>query len=401
MDLRTHYPFSLLRHGLMQSYSSLKRNISTDVAIIGAGITGALTGLQLTEQGIPCVLVDKRHAGMGSTAASTSLIQYEIDTPLHRLIEMVGLSNAVRSYELSRQAVFDLEKICRKVNDKKNYDKKCSLQIASYKKDAAGLEREFMTRQEYGFATELLSQREIKRDFGFHAYAGLMSKDAAQLDAYRLTHHILKKIAGDGASVYDHTEITDISHEKRSIRLITREGHTITARHLVIACGYESGRYLKKQLEDLRCTYAIVSECMPSKDYWKDNCLIWEASDPYLYLRTTSDHRIMIGGKDTAYMKLQEQLKILPQKAKALVKSFQKLFPAIPIKIDFEWAGAFATTKDGLPYIGCLPELKHTYFALGYGGNGITFSLLAAQMIASLIAGKKHPDMDIFSFNRK
>src|SRR5687767_9952903 len=104
----------------------------------------------------------------------------------------------------------------------------------------------------------------------------------------------------------------------------------------------------------------------------------------------------MIGGKDTAYMKLQEQLKILPQKAKALVKSFQKLFPAIPIKIDFEWAGAFATTKDGLPYIGCLPELKHTYFALGYGGNGITFSLLAAQMIASLIAGKKHPDMDIF-----
>ena len=88
------------------------------------------------------------------------------------------------------------------------------------------------------------------------------------------------------------------------------------------------------------------------------------------------------------------------QKAKNLERSFAKLFPGLSFKTDFKWAGTFASTKDGLPYIGSIPQRPHTYFALGFGGNGITFSVIAANIIKDLLSGKKNTDADIFSFDR-
>src|SRR5688572_15184024 len=147
MDLRTHYPYSLLRYGLISSYPSLKRNRKTEVVIIGAGITGALVAWQLFQKGIDCLVVDKRHVATGSTAASTSLIQYEIDVPLHQLVKKVGYKNAVRSYELCREAIAGLKEICRQTGNTKLFEPKCSLQFASFKKDVAFLRQEYEIRK--------------------------------------------------------------------------------------------------------------------------------------------------------------------------------------------------------------------------------------------------------------
>lgn len=83
-----------------------------------------------------------------------------------------------------------------------------------------------------------------------------------------------------------------------------------------------------------------------------------------------------------------------------LQQAFLKKMPHIPLKADFSWAGAFAITKDGLPYIGCIPERPDTYFALGFGGNGITFSVIAAEIIHDLILERKNEHVQLFSFNR-
>lgn len=110
MDLHTYYPYSLMRYGILQSYPSLSENIKTEVAIIGAGISGALVAYYLNQAGIQCTLFDKGHVAMGSTVASTSLIQYEIDVPLHKLIKLRGESTAVRCYLLCRDAIYELKK---------------------------------------------------------------------------------------------------------------------------------------------------------------------------------------------------------------------------------------------------------------------------------------------------
>ena len=71
-----------MKDGIVNSYTSLAGNITTDVAIIGAGISGALAAYALRNDGLSIAVFERRHPGMGSTAASTAFLQYEIDTPL-------------------------------------------------------------------------------------------------------------------------------------------------------------------------------------------------------------------------------------------------------------------------------------------------------------------------------
>ena len=399
MDLRSHYPYSLLRYGLIKSYPSLKKNRKTEVTIIGAGITGALVAWQLQKRGIDCIVVDKRHVATGSTAASTSLIQYEIDVPLHRLIKQVGFKNAIRSYQICKEAITGLREICRETGHPGLFESRCSLQFASYKKDVDPLRQEFELRKKNGFKVDFLSEADVKRDYNFSAPAALLVHEAAQLDAYLLTHHIFNHLPAD--TLYDHTEIIKVKKSGKDHLLTTDEGCTIQSKYLVIACGYESSKYLGKNTwEDLRCTYAFVSEPLAQQDIWKDRCLIWETADPYLYIRACDENRLLVGGKDTEYFPIEKQLELLPQKAKTLKAAFEKKFPHLPLKIDFSWSGAFATTKDGLPYIGSVPHLPGTFFALGYGGNGIIFSYIAGCQIDASIKGENVPDLHLFSFNR-
>lgn len=70
-----------MKNGLMATYPTLKQDLVCGVAVIGGGITGALVAYHLIQAGVDTVLVDKRDIGHGSTSASTSLLQYEVDTP--------------------------------------------------------------------------------------------------------------------------------------------------------------------------------------------------------------------------------------------------------------------------------------------------------------------------------
>jgi glycine/D-amino acid oxidase-like deaminating enzyme len=83
-----------------------------------------------------------------------------------------------------------------------------------------------------------------------------------------------------------------------------------------------------------------------------------------------------------------------------LKQKFNKLLPHVPFDTDFMWAGTFAETKDGLPFIGSIAQMPNTYFALGFGGNGITFSQVAAEILRDLLSGKQHEYAAIFRFNR-
>lgn len=400
MDLHVPQPYPLLKHGLLNTFPSLQKDIHTDVAIIGAGITGALVAWQLVQQGIQCTLLDKRHAATGSTAASTSLIQYELDTPLYQLQKLVGKENAVKSYKLCLDAINWLEQLTYALGINDHFTRKCSLQYASYQKHLKGLETEFELRKKYGFDVAWLTEKDIQNKFGFSKSGAILNFDAAQLDAYFLAHTIFKKIQKD-CPIYDHTEVTQIIHERNGVVLITKDGFKVHAKKLVIASGYEAQQYIPKKIEDLHCTYVILSEPMDSTELWYENCHIWETAYPYLYIRTTTDeNRILVGGKDTGYFPEAKQKQLLPIKAKALQKAFSKLFPQLNFKTDFSWSGAFGTSKDGLPYIGNIPQRPHTYFALGFGGNGITFSAIAAQFICNSICGQQQNDAQIFSFDR-
>jgi glycine/D-amino acid oxidase-like deaminating enzyme len=400
MNLYEQQPYWLMKNGIVASYPSLQKDLKLDVAIIGAGISAALTAWHIRNSGLSIAVFDKRHVGMGSTAASTAFLQYEIDTPLTTLKDLVGETNAVKSYELCRKAIYDIADLCKSLKPAFDFSLKPSLQHASFKTHTNALNQEYTLRKKYGFDVLWLEADEIEQKFGFKSSGAIFSADGGEVDAYLLTHALFKSFTEADHKVYNNTDIKTIEHNKHDITLHTDNGFVIKAKKLIIACGYESLKYVPKKVAEINSTYALVSEPLPDVRFWYNNSLIWETAVPYMYFRSVSENRILVGGRDDPFHRPHIPPSVIKRKTGMLQQAFHKKMPHIPLKADFSWAGAFASTKDGLPYIGCIPERPNTYFALGFGGNGITFSVIAAEIIRDLIMEKKNEHVQLFSFNR-
>jgi glycine/D-amino acid oxidase-like deaminating enzyme len=400
MDLKSGLPYWLIQSGLPYNYPKLAGHSKTAVVIIGGGISGALTAWHLCNSGIEAMLVDRRTIGLGSTCASTSLLQYELDIPFVKLAEICGKKKAVYAYTRSREALRELKDIAIQTGFA-HLQSKESLYYAASQKDVKLLEKEYAARKKAGLEVQLLDRHDIHLTFGINAPAALLSAEAAQTNAYLLTHHLLQQSMQKGLRVFDRTAVTDIIHEKNNILLHTEDGYTISARKVVFATGYESVHYIREPVVHLHSTFATAGEhADDARDFWHRNALIWNTADPYLYLRVTEDHRIIIGGRDEKYNNPEKRDKHIPAKTKQLCKDFRRLFPQIDFSPEFSWAGTFGTTDDSLPYVAEYAPMPDCYFALGFGGNGIIFSQIAASVITDLIRGKHNNDSKIFGFDR-
>lgn len=401
MDLTSGAPFWIIRDGLRAVYPKLKQDRRCDVAIIGGGITGALVAHRFVQEGIHVVLVEGREIGHGSTAATTALIQYEIDTSLCELVDRVGEAHAVRSYELCQEAVRGIERLAAEGGDDCGHQRKKSLYLASRPRDRKTLQQEFEARRKIGIEVDFLDRRDIAQRFSLRRPAALLSHLAGQVDAYRLTHKLLAAAAARGLEVYDRTLVSDFESGADGVELVTADGCRIRARKVVFATGYETPQYLDQRIVKLTSTFALATAPVESFDGWgEDQCLIWETARPYFYARTTSDGRIVMGGADRPFATAHKQEKLLARQTAKLETQFSRLFSDIPIEVDWRWGGTFGETRDGLPYIGTVPQFPHGYFALGYGGNGITFSLIAADLLLDLFLERRNPDLEIFRFDR-
>jgi len=399
MDLRSGHPYWLLRNGLLQAFPPLQEDVKCDVLVVGAGITGALVSFHLAEAGFSTVVLDQRDVAWGSTSASTALLQYEIDTPLRELIPKLGESHAVRAYHACRDAIDLLRQLTSRLPDSCDFALRPSLYVAPDKKAARELEEEFALRKQHGFNVTWWEPDTFQQHFPFERPGAIHSVEGGQVDPYRLAYQILTVGQSMGLRVHDRTTVTDYNVTSRGATARTDRGFTVRAQHIVFATGYEATEFLDRKIVDLNSSFALVSEPLPAP-LWHEECLIWEHADPYLYFRTTADHRIVLGGEDEPFRNPAKRDALLPAKTKTLLRKFAKYFPDLPLEVAFAWAGTFGETKDGLAYIGQVPEFPRAFFTLGFGGNGMTYSILAANIIRDALRGKRSPYHDLFSFQR-
>lgn len=400
MNLTTGYPYWLINSGLVASYPKLEKSVKTDIVIIGGGISGALTAYYLVNAGYECILVDARSIGLGSTCASTSLLQYELDKPLSILSEQIGFQSASRAYRMCSEAIDKIESISEKINFKL-FERQPSLFFAALRKDNALLKSEFEYRRKAGFQVQLLDENEIQQRFGFSASSAILSDQGASTDAYMFTHALLQYCVKKGLEVFDRTVVTKIEYKKHGAVIKLGNGFSIEANKIINASGYEITEFIDKKIVKLNSTYAFASENIQSHvPVWKDKVLLWNTADPYLYMRLTTDNRVIAGGRDEEFNGSVRRDKLIKKKTALLKKDFSKLFPEIEMIPEFSWTGTFGSTKDALPYIGTYSKTPHTFYALGFGGNGITFSLIAAEILCDLISGKANNDALLYSFDR-
>jgi glycine/D-amino acid oxidase-like deaminating enzyme len=400
MNLSAGYPLDLIRSGIPYDYPKLDVNAKAEVVIMGGGISGALVAFYLVKAGVECMLVDGRTIGFGSTCASTSLLQYEIDKPLSALSKQIGDYNAQRAYHLCGKAINDLEKITREVHHP-GFQFCNSIYFAALKKDKAFLKEEFEARKHAGFDVKWMEASELKSSYGLVSHGAIISSLAAQTNVYTLTHDLLQYCIKKGMTVYDRTKIRKINHHRKGVSLTTEEDHMISCGKLVYATGYESVKYINKKIVQLSSTYATAGEQFADGDLVvNESLLFWNTADPYLYTKFTDDKRVIAGGRDEAFTSTLKTDALIKKKSYLLARDLQHYFPTLPFKKEFSWTGIFGSTKDGLPFVGRYNALPNGFFALGFGGNGITFSVVAAQLILDMISGRKNADLDLFSFER-
>ena len=401
MDLTSGTPFWLLSNGLPAVYPRLRRDLRCDLAVIGGGITGALVAHRFAREGIHTAVLEAREIGHGSTSATTALIQYEIDTHLCDLIAKVGRSHAERSYQLCLEAVHGIEALASADGDRCGWRTTGSLYLGSRRSDRPVLERERVARRAAGIEVQLLTDRDIGQRFSFTRPVALLSPAAGEVDAYRLTHQLLGGAVAAGLEVYDRTKVVEYLSRGRVVELRTADGCCVRARRVVFATGYETPSFLQRGIVRLRSTFALATAPVERFDGWgEDRCLIWETARPCFYARTTADGRAIAGGADQPYATAHSRARLLTRQTTRVARHFARLFPAIPCDVDWRWGGTFGETRDGLPYIGSVARFPNGYFALGYGGNGITFSWIAANLLLDRFLDRRNPDARIFRFDR-
>lgn len=401
MNLKSNEPFWLLKNGLISSYPCLKSNEECDVLIIGGGITGSLAAHQMMSEGYKTILIDQRELCNGSTSATTSMLQYEIDVPLFELIEKIGKKGAVASYKACSDSIDKLEKLTGEIKSDSGFKRKKSLYYASKKKDVAWLKKEFNARKDAGFKVKWLESDEVSKQFGFkNTYGGILSEQGASIDAFKFAHELFKVNVKKGLQIFDKTEMTDVEYFKGYNLITVDSGFQIRAKKIIYCIGYESKNLIKEHFVNLKSTYAIVSEIDPKKFKNINNTLVWNTDEPYMYMRTTDDGRMLIGGGDEDFYDAEKRDSLLNKKEKEILKTLKKIKPDYHFYTDFVWAGTFGETKDGLPYIGEHKDFKNSYFILGFGGNGITFSVTGMEMVSQFMKGKKHLLSKYFKFGR-
>lgn len=400
MKLTSDQTYWLERNGWTNSYATLQSDVTCECVVIGAGVTGAMLSDRLAAAGFDVIVVDRRDVCTGSTSASTALLLYDIDVPLVKLAKLIGWQPARRAYELSHNSIDAIEELATGLNVDVDFVRNQSIYLAVDDKSAHDIRCEVDARRFAGLTVQYHCREELKETFGLLGPAALSSSQAASCDPIRLSRALIERASASGARVFRDTAITKFDRLRDKAVVTTSSGMTITADHGIIACGYESTRLLNESIVNLNNTYALISQPLDCLRPWDSSWMMWEACDPYLYMRVTADNRLLVGGEDDSLVDAKTRDSRINAKMRVLHNKLRTRLPGLQWQPEIGWAGTFGQTKDGLPYIGASPELPGYYFALGFGGNGMTFSEIACQQIVDMVRGEPTPDAELFRFGR-
>ncbi len=399
LDLRSGRPvWSAYRAPAVRS-EPLTRDVKADVLVVGMGISGAMMAEALTARGLSVIAVDRRGPMLGSTPATTALVQFEIDEPLRDLSDMIGKPAAEQAWRRSRLAVDGLRARIAELGIECRLAERPSLYVAGNTKGPGELRKEAEARRSAGIHATYLPAQALKEQFGVARDGAILSHGNLALDPLKLTAGLLLKALERKARFYTPVEATALEGSGDAVVVATRDGPTITTRHVVLASGYELMDGVPATGHKIISTWALATKRQP-RAIWPQAAFIWEASDPYLYMRATADGSVICGGEDEDFSDEDKRNALLPEKSVRIAEKLAKLMPQLDTTPDFTWTGSFGTTATGLPYIGALPGKTNVHAVLGYGGNGITFSQIASEVVGTAIAGGEDSDAALFAFGR-
>ena len=361
-----------------------------DVVIIGGGITGVTTALQLQKAGKKCLLTEAYTLGFGTTGGTTAHLNTVLDNTYHQIEEDFGEENAKLVLETTRNA------IRLAAHNVRNHQIKCDFKelpgylFSQNEKQTRELEDTYEASLRAGCDVEYADSLPLPIDFE----KALIYSNQAQFHPVKYLFALAAAFEGIGGHIVQRCRVTDVSKKDDYLEVTTEMGNTI-ANDVVYATHVPPG----VNLLHFRCApYRSYAMAVSLKDNSYPDCLAYDLYDPYHYYRTQQidgNYYLIAGGEDH---KTGEE----PDADSRFARLQAYLAHYFDIgEVAFKWSSQYFQSADGLPYIGHLPgNPENVWVATGFGGNGITFGHVAAQVLTELIVNGESEYEDIFSPSR-
>lgn len=402
--LRSGRPLWVDRPLSTRTYPQHRGQLDVDVVIIGGGITGAICAYLFADAGVRVALLESKRVGRGSTIASTALLMQEPDRDFGDLARRFGRAATREVWRSLARATRDLAKTIQTLKMDVGLSTCDSVYFTLDPEKVRGLRKEFTARKRAGLPGRWLSAQALHRKTGIRAQAAIVTPGNAQVNPVRTCQAFLAAAGRRGARIFERSHARTVNVSKTCVVVRTAAG-TITASRIVVATGYATpefrglvGRFRMKD------TYVLATRRLRTP--LNHLVMAWDTDRPYHYIRWTDDGRLLFGGEDTVHRASKGSRARIAKARARLMRYLAQVYPDLAGEQPaYAWEGLFAETPDGLPYVGEHSRYPRHLFALGYGGNGMTASFLAAKTLVNLYQGrdtsaKTRQTSNLFAFAR-
>ena len=392
MDTRPYWSESIT----LPQFAPLSNDLTVDVVVVGAGLTGITTAYLMKEAGAKVALLDRQRCASADTAHTTAHLTYVTDYRLHELVKHFGKDAAKAFWEAGAAAIDHMDEIVRSRKIDCEFRWVPGFLHGSLAKKRTQKERTLL-EEDANLATELGFDIEFIDQVPYANRPGVKFLHQAKFHPLKYLRSLLEAIPGDGSYVFENTEMSEVEAEPLAVKA---NGFKIQCQYLVIAThtplmgktSMAKATLLQSKLS-LYTSY-VLGATLPRGTV--PEALYWDTTDPYYYLRIDAheDHDYAIfGGEDVKTGQEKNPIELFGR----LEQKLKTMLPQAAVQ--HRWLGQVVETNDGLPFIG--ENEGQQFIATGFCGNGFTLGTLSAVMARDRYLGKKNPWFDLFRVDRR
>src|SRR5450432_496027 len=377
------------------AFSRLERDQTADVCVIGAGMAGLLTALELAERGRSVVVLEREGLAAGETGATSAHLTTMLDTRYFALSSMHG-PEATRLVASSHmRGIAHLERVANAYGIDCDFRRVSGFLCAGNDSQADVLARELSAATDAGVSCELVKHGPLPIASG----PALHVPHQAQFDPIAFLDGVVRSLQREDVQLFAPVTVQsfDAASASDQIGIRTSDGRSIRANHVVVATNSPINDIVAMHTKQAAYrSYALavaMAEPPPA--------LCWDLEEPYHYVRSGIDAAsgravLIVGGEDHKVGQDAEG-----ERRWQRLEDWLRERVAGVGEVVSRWSGQVLETSDGLGFIGRNPGQQRVFIATGHSGNGMSYSALGAELIADLIQGTRNPFAQLYDPARK
>ena len=366
-------------------HPTLRGAAEFDVCVVGAGIAGCATALELAERGYRVALLEAQRIGWGASGRSGGQAIFGYGTSMSSLEAQVGPEAARRMWDVSIDALdWVRDRVARHAIDcDLNWGHLHAATKPRQRDELLGLQRELAER--YGYdSPRFLERNDVEALLATRRYcAGLFDPGSGHLHPLNYTLGLARAAVAAGVTIFESSPVTRLERGEPA-RAVTPHG-TLTARFFVLTRGgYVSGLRAGAEWHVMPVgTYVVATEPLGAAritSLIRDNVAVADVNFVLDYFRRSADHRLLFGGR-VSYSGIDAR-----DTGKATRARMLRVFPQLAdTRLDYVWGGYVDITMNRAPDFGRIGH--NVYYLQGFSGHGIAMAGMAGRLAAEAIAG--------------